>query len=246
MSILDDKSHDSQKTVSILLVNKGLEIDVLSIDHNVTAISHVEVMAGGPKKASELIQQHLKNENTLKILGASSLKNPENNHHYIENPDVKVKGASSVASTVSSCNKSDSVASISSISQKWARSPTIYIARDYSEGMNEAFKTKYPKQLLGYVSKPQWKNTIHVINELLRKGERINGWTVLETVLEAVTFHLYGLIVPSRKELFLDELVTFIEHENRIVYNPKRVHLSNPRQNGLRHLEIVFLDRKFD
>uniref|UniRef100_A0AC34QVH1 Golgin subfamily A member 7/ERF4 domain-containing protein n=1 Tax=Panagrolaimus sp. JU765 TaxID=591449 RepID=A0AC34QVH1_9BILA len=117
----------------------------------------------------------------------------------------------------------------------------VYIERDYSKGTGVAFNTDFPVQLGGMIDKSDYENTIRQINSLFDEVEQVCLASVLETLVGCGTCYLNRFFTATRYEKQLEKIRDYIDNRNKNIFIPSGLYLMDPKEKGLRVLEISLL-----
>ncbi|VDN18630.1 unnamed protein product [Gongylonema pulchrum] len=91
----------------------------------------------------------------------------------------------------------------------------VFVQRDYSRGLGVQFETAFPSALDGKVSKQQWEHTITTLNSYYNAAEEVCCTT-------------------TQYEKALTKITDFLAEQNRNVYLPAGLFLTDPIERGLR------------
>ncbi|VDM98296.1 unnamed protein product [Thelazia callipaeda] len=116
----------------------------------------------------------------------------------------------------------------------------IFVQRDYSKGLSVQFETNFPAALEGKVSEQAWTHTVTTLNSYYSKAEEICCTTVLETLTGCLSCYVSRLFTKTQYEKSLLEISRFLADENKNIYLPAGVHLSDPIERGLRVVRIAY------
>uniref|UniRef100_A0A1I7XZ20 Ras modification protein ERF4 n=2 Tax=Steinernema glaseri TaxID=37863 RepID=A0A1I7XZ20_9BILA len=117
----------------------------------------------------------------------------------------------------------------------------IFIERDYSQGLSVRFQTTFPTRLTGMISPDAWDNVITTLNSLFVEAERVCSSSVVETLLGCFTCYISRAFSKTIYERNLERIMTYIDEQNRDLFMPAGLFLSDPMERGLRMLEISIL-----
>jgi hypothetical protein len=117
----------------------------------------------------------------------------------------------------------------------------IFVDRDYSDGLTVKFINDFPSALEGIVSRDDWEVTIDTINNAFAEAEEVCLSSVAETVVSFCTCYLSRLCLNTRYEKQIFKVRDFIERQNKRVFLPVGLCMTDPLEKGLRMLEINIL-----
>ncbi|XP_076367326.1 golgin subfamily A member 7-like isoform X3 [Tachypleus tridentatus] len=118
----------------------------------------------------------------------------------------------------------------------------VFVQRDYSEGTNVKFQTKFPQELDGLIDKQTFEHMITTLNSIYAEAEKMSGRTVCEGCLACLTAYLLYVCIDTHYEKCLKSIADFIEEQNERVWMPKGLLLTDPVERGLRVVEISILN----
>ncbi|CAD5214957.1 unnamed protein product [Bursaphelenchus xylophilus] len=95
----------------------------------------------------------------------------------------------------------------------------IFVERDYSSGLDVRFQRSFPSTLDGVIDENSWFYMIDNINSMFKKAESVNMGAIGETLM-------------IRK---------FINEQNKNIFLPAGLCITDPIERGLRVLEITVL-----
>lgn len=119
--------------------------------------------------------------------------------------------------------------------------PKVFIQRDYTNGTQMCFQTKFPSELEGKIDPATFQETVNTLNRMYLEAETLNGKTYCESCLACLTAYLSYICFDTHYEKMLKKIRHFIEEQNRNVYLPRQLMLIDPVERGLRVLEICIL-----
>uniref|UniRef100_A0A0M3HY77 Ras modification protein ERF4 n=2 Tax=Ascaris TaxID=6251 RepID=A0A0M3HY77_ASCLU len=117
----------------------------------------------------------------------------------------------------------------------------IFVQRDYSKGLGVQFDTSFPAALEGKISEEEWNHTITTLNAHYNKAEEVCCASVMETLLGCLSCYISRVFTKTQYEKQLLEISTFLSEQNRNVYLPVGLHLTDPIERGLRVFEISLI-----
>ncbi|XP_076363765.1 golgin subfamily A member 7-like isoform X2 [Tachypleus tridentatus] len=118
----------------------------------------------------------------------------------------------------------------------------VFIQRDYSEGTNVKFQTKFPQELEGLIDKQTFEHTLTTLNAIYAEAEKLSGRTICEGCFACLTAYLLYLCMETHYEKCLKRIAVFIEEQNECVWIPQGLLLTDPVERGLRVVEISILN----
>jgi len=130
----------------------------------------------------------------------------------------------------------------------------VFIQRDYSEGTQVRFQTKFPSELEGKVRMRPWcvtvatywwiiwlkverdklEYTINTLNEVYSEGEKMNCSSCCEGCFACLTAYLLYCCTDTHYEKCLKKVAKFIVEQNERVYVPRGLLIIDPVERGLR------------
>ncbi|KAG4093539.1 hypothetical protein H8356DRAFT_1697054 [Neocallimastix lanati (nom. inval.)] len=114
----------------------------------------------------------------------------------------------------------------------------VRIERDYSHGELCQFNVEFPPILAGRIEKSIFLDTLTLINQHLYDAEKISFVNCIEIVLSFVSLYTLDCCYVTTYERKLNKLSELIKEQNRIIYEPKGLHINDPRENAFLFLEI--------
>ncbi|KAI9004221.1 Golgin subfamily A member 7/ERF4 family-domain-containing protein [Gaertneriomyces semiglobifer] len=117
----------------------------------------------------------------------------------------------------------------------------IYIHRAYTHLDSPQFSLTFPPQLDGRIDPKVLANTVQTVNAYLLQAEKVSCTSVLRMVIAIVTCYTAELCWPSKFDKIMQQISSFICDENKRYYEPAGLHIVDPAQTGLLHLEIIML-----
>ncbi|KAK0429362.1 hypothetical protein QR680_011344 [Steinernema hermaphroditum] len=117
----------------------------------------------------------------------------------------------------------------------------IFIERDYSSGLTVRFQTTFPTRLTGMISPDAWDNVITTLNTMFAEAERVCSSTVMETLVGCFTCYISRAFAKTIYERNLEGVMAYIDEQNRDLFMPAGLFLSDPMERGLRLLEVSIL-----
>ncbi|KAK0429363.1 hypothetical protein QR680_011344 [Steinernema hermaphroditum] len=110
----------------------------------------------------------------------------------------------------------------------------IFIERDYSSGLTVRFQTTFPTRLTGMISPDAWDNVITTLNTMFAEAERVCSSTVMETLVGCFTCYISRAFAKTIYERNLEGVMAYIDEQNRDLFMPAGLFLSDPMERGLR------------
>ncbi|ORX77154.1 hypothetical protein BCR32DRAFT_270835 [Anaeromyces robustus] len=114
----------------------------------------------------------------------------------------------------------------------------VRIERDYSHGELCQFNVEFPPLLAGRIEKSIFIDTLTLINQLLYDAESISFMNCFDILLSYATMYTLDCCYVTTYEKKLRKLSEMIAEQNRIIYEPKGLHINDPRENAFLFLEI--------
>nr|XP_027198376.1 golgin subfamily A member 7-like [Dermatophagoides pteronyssinus] len=120
----------------------------------------------------------------------------------------------------------------------------IFIQRDYSQGTNIRFQTKYPKELIedddikNKIDAQTFTDFIVTLNTMYEEAERMSTKVCFESCMACLTAYLTYLCFDTHFDKSLKKISAYISEQNDIVFHPRGVHITDPIERGLRVIEI--------
>ncbi|OZJ06398.1 hypothetical protein BZG36_00667 [Bifiguratus adelaidae] len=181
----------------------------------------------------------------------------DENPNPLEFEDVPLVGihavkASRVMDTYSDAENTRGLANLSGISNTQNEGPSlnqpsklppklIRIQRDYSRGDGiTRYVDDIPYSLRGKVSIDDFRATIRQLNVLFEEAQSLSS-TWLDNVLEILTIYLWTAFVKTRAQKAMDKVYAYIAEQNKKVYHPAGLHISDPATCAFLYLEIEVL-----
>jgi len=120
----------------------------------------------------------------------------------------------------------------------------VFIQRDYSEGTQVKFQTKFPQELETRVERVVFENTVTQLNNMCAEAEALSSSTYCESCFACMTAYLAYLCMETHYEKILKKINRYIQEQNETMYLPRGLMLVDPAQNGLRILEICIFSEQ--
>lgn len=115
----------------------------------------------------------------------------------------------------------------------------VRIERDYSVyGEICQFSMEFPSMLNGRIEKAIFLDTLSSINKQLYDAEKISFMNVFDVILSCITIYTIDFCYKTTYERKLKKLSDMIAEQNRYIYEPKGLHINDPRENAYLFLEI--------
>jgi len=118
----------------------------------------------------------------------------------------------------------------------------IFIQRDFSDGTNCRFSTKFPPELENKVDRGTYENTLNNLNQLYAEAEKIECKTLCEGCFSCLTAYLIFFCMDSHYDKTLKKVARYIAEQNEQVYLPRGLMLTDPIERGLRCIEIAIFN----
>jgi hypothetical protein len=90
---------------------------------------------------------------------------------------------------------------------------------------------------LKYLKKKKKKNLVKYSQ--LHSVESISASVIAVNTLAVLSCFSIYLCIPNPYHKALDEIWSFLDHENRTYYESRRVQFQNPAANGLTHIDVL-------
>ncbi|XP_051153132.1 golgin subfamily A member 7 [Leptopilina boulardi] len=119
----------------------------------------------------------------------------------------------------------------------------VFIQRDYTDGTNVKFQTRFPPDLEDRIDRQAFEYTIKQLNNYFVEAERASCSTYCESCLACLTGYLIYICTETHYEKCLRKIAKFVSEQNDRVYRPRGLLLTDPTTRGLRLIEISILDR---
>ncbi|KAI9281754.1 Golgin subfamily A member 7/ERF4 family-domain-containing protein [Umbelopsis sp. AD052] len=114
----------------------------------------------------------------------------------------------------------------------------IRIERDYSLGDGiTKFSLEYPQELHGKISEEQLRYTVMTINDIMHSAERLSN-NVFDNIMEILTIYLWPIFFSTHYQRSVKRLMSFIDDENKNVYNKHGLSIANPIKSAFLFLEL--------
>ncbi|XP_052772904.1 golgin subfamily A member 7-like [Mya arenaria] len=119
--------------------------------------------------------------------------------------------------------------------------PKVFVQRDYTNGTQLAFTTKFPQELEGKIDVQTFQKTVTKLNAMYEEAETLSGKTYCESCLACLTAYLSYICISTHYEQMLKKIRAYVNEQNQNVYQPRGLLLIDPVERGLRVLEICIL-----
>lgn len=119
----------------------------------------------------------------------------------------------------------------------------VFIQRDYTDGTNVRFQTKFPTELEGLIDRHLFEQTINTLNRIYAEAEKTSTTTFCESCLGCLTSYVIYLCIETHYKKCLKRISAYLEDQNETVYLPRGLLITDPIERGLRVIEIaIFFD----
>jgi len=88
------------------------------------------------------------------------------------------------------------------------------------------------------IEKATFLDTLNLINKHLYDAEKISFMNFFDVVLSCISIYTIDFCYKTTYERKLKKLSDIIAEQNRIIYEPKGLHINDPRENAFLFLEI--------
>jgi len=103
----------------------------------------------------------------------------------------------------------------------------IRIERDYSQhGEICQFEVEFPSVLAGRIEKTIFEDTLNLINQQLYDAERISFMNFFDVLISCLSIYTIDFCYKTTYERKLKKLSDTIAEQNRIIYEPKGLHIN--------------------
>lgn len=117
----------------------------------------------------------------------------------------------------------------------------VFVQRDYSEGTNVKFQTRFPPELQDKIDREQFEYTVKMLNSMYAEAEKANCGTFCEGIMACMTAYLIYFCSETHYEKCLKKVARFIVEQNEQVWTAKGLLITDPVERGLRVIEITIL-----
>lgn len=117
----------------------------------------------------------------------------------------------------------------------------IFVQRDYSEGCNVKFMTRFPAELQDKIEREQFEYTVKMMNSMYAEAGKANCATFCEGVMACLTAYLIYFCSETHYEKCLKNVARFVVEQNEQVWTKRGLLLTDPIERGLRVIEISIL-----
>ncbi|GAU92465.1 hypothetical protein RvY_04542 [Ramazzottius varieornatus] len=114
---------------------------------------------------------------------------------------------------------------------------TVFIERDYSQGIQVKFQEKFPPELDGKMDPTTFQTIIQRLNEIYEDAETPNCATAWENCIGCCTCYMAFLFMESRYNKFLKKARAYIAEQNRQL-SSSGITIVDPYERGMRLIEI--------
>ena len=118
----------------------------------------------------------------------------------------------------------------------------IVVHRDFSEGVGVRFNTAFPDELTGRIDPDAFYILVNKVNKYFVDAERISFYSVVDSILGCLTAYLIFLCVDTHYERCIKKVSRFIDVQNKNLWIPRGLYVTDPKDKGLRVIEITFID----
>ena len=118
----------------------------------------------------------------------------------------------------------------------------IYIQRDYSHGLSVRFSSNFPDELNGRIDRDAFDFVISKVNRIFDEAEKVSLFSVLDSLIGCLTAYLIFVCYDSYYDRCLKKVTRLIEEQNESVWKPKGLLLTDPKDRGLRMIEITLFE----
>jgi len=117
----------------------------------------------------------------------------------------------------------------------------IFIQRDYSEGTNVKFQTRFPAELQDKIEREQFEYTVKMMNTMYQEAGKANCATFCEGAMACMTAYLIHFCSETHYEKCLKKVARFVVEQNEQVWTKRGLLITDPIERGLRVIEISIL-----
>ena len=118
----------------------------------------------------------------------------------------------------------------------------VFVQRDYSHGVGVRFAATFPADLSGRIDDESFNYLISKVNRLFDEAERLSLFSILDSLVGCLTAYLIFLCYDSYYDRCLKRVSRLIEDQNEQVWKPKGLLLTDPKDRGLRCIEITIFE----
>jgi len=93
----------------------------------------------------------------------------------------------------------------------------IFIQRDYSEGTNVKFQTRFPAELQDKIEREQFEYTVKMMNTMYQEAGKANCATFCEGAMACMTAYLIHFCSETHYEKCLKKVARFVVEQNELV-----------------------------
>ncbi|GIX91814.1 golgin subfamily A member 7 [Caerostris darwini] len=104
----------------------------------------------------------------------------------------------------------------------------VFIQRDYSEGTNVKFQTKFPTELEGLIDRHLFEQTINTLNRIYAEAEKTSTTTFCESCLACLTSYVIYLCIETHYQKCLKRISAYLDDQNETVYLPRGLVITDP------------------
>lgn len=118
----------------------------------------------------------------------------------------------------------------------------IIIPRDYTEGVGVRFSTVFPEELSGKIDPDAFYLLVNKVNKYFVDAERVSFYSIVDSILGCMTAYLIFICIDSHYDRCMKKASKFIAQQNKHLWIPKGFFITDPKDKGLRNLEITVID----
>ncbi|KAF9977086.1 hypothetical protein BGZ73_007058 [Actinomortierella ambigua] len=96
---------------------------------------------------------------------------------------------------------------------------------------------QFAETFIGRITQAEFKGTIQGINECMRVAEE-PFWNCIDTMMDVLTAYTAKYCCGTHYQRAMKKLEAFIDHENKQLYHPAKMHLRDPQRTGMIYLEF--------
>jgi hypothetical protein len=104
------------------------------------------------------------------------------------------------------------------------------------------FTTAFPEELTGRIGSDEFQSVIDKVNRIFDDAEKVSIFSVMDSLLGCLTAYLIFACYDSYYDRCLKRVTRLIEQQNQSVWKPKGLLLTDPKDRGLRVIEITIFE----
>eukprot|EP00127_Corallochytrium_limacisporum_P000124 Clim_evm7s5 gene=Clim_evmTU7s5 len=200
--------------------------------------------------------QESKDDWNVQGWGSGSLPAPEDARQTLSQPS-SIQGSANPSQPIATNSVSKYGNTVQPSAQHTSEQPRVFrkpmtremkltqgrhiVERDYRKGLDVRFDWQVPDSLMGKIDSRAFEATVGELNAMFADAHKWSVHTYLRGFLNCCTWCIVDAVQRPQYELALDQISDYIARKNQDLFEPMGYHLTDPRDYGLRMMEVVEL-----